>query len=114
MDNNTTVSQALSSRNLCYTLQISFRRFDNSVSFGKGWADYATGFGTLSDDGNFNYWFGNDNLYYLVQSGPMAIRFNMKYCGDDGLYTSTYNSFLVIKTRQLVAIFRPSGFAFCR
>jgi len=80
------------------------QQYNYGVNFGKGWADYASGFGTLSDDGNFDYWFGNDNLYYLIQSGPTAIRFNMKYCGDDGMFTSTYSSFTLGQASSNYAI----------
>jgi len=54
------------------------RRKDGSVDFGRGWDDYAHGFGTPNEE----HWLGNDNLATLTAAATYKLRVDLRVNGD--------------------------------
>lgn len=42
------------------------QRMDGSLNFNRTWQDYKTGFGSLNDKGEGEFWLGNDYLHFLT------------------------------------------------
>ncbi|KAI2536316.1 fibrinogen alpha chain isoform X1 [Homo sapiens] len=47
------------------------QRMDGSLNFNRTWQDYKRGFGSLNDEGEGEFWLGNDYLHLLTQRGSV-------------------------------------------
>ncbi|XP_003257911.2 fibrinogen alpha chain [Nomascus leucogenys] len=47
------------------------QRMDGSLNFNRTWQDYKRGFGSLNDEGEGEFWLGNDYLHLLTQTGSV-------------------------------------------
>ncbi|XP_060571509.1 fibrinogen-like protein 1 [Ruditapes philippinarum] len=66
------------------------KRIDGKINFTRRWDDYSFGFGNV----NSEYWFGNDNLYWMTHYKNYSIRFDMWDWEDNYAY-ALYDYFRV-------------------
>ena len=64
---------------------------DGSDFFNRSWAEFKVGF----DSTNGNYWFGNDRLSQLTQSGPYKLRFDLQSRRNSSWFWAEYSRVIV-------------------
>ncbi|XP_004606303.2 fibrinogen alpha chain [Sorex araneus] len=61
------------------------QRMDGSLNFNRTWQDYKRGFGSLNDQGEGNFWLGNDYLHLLTRKGS-TLRVELEDWAGRGAY----------------------------
>lgn len=66
------------------------RRYDDSISFNRGWSDYKYGFGFLRNE----FWIGNEKLAYLTNQRRYKLRIDLENIEGQSYYL-TYDNFRI-------------------
>lgn len=61
------------------------QRMNGSLNFNRTWQDYKRGFGSLNDQGEGNFWLGNDYLHLLTRKGS-TLRVELEDWAGRGAY----------------------------
>ncbi|CAK8681272.1 unnamed protein product [Clavelina lepadiformis] len=72
------------------------RRIDGTVSFQRGWDDYANGFGQI----NWEFWLGLDKIHEMTRGGGCRLKIELEDFDGDRAHAD-YSSFLVDSTENL-------------
>ncbi|KAL4675214.1 hypothetical protein H8957_008785 [Semnopithecus entellus] len=65
------------------------QRMDGSLNFNRTWQDYKRGFGSLNDEGEGEFWLGNDYLHLLTQRGSV-LRVELEDWAGNEAYAEYY------------------------
>nr|XP_003476871.1 fibrinogen alpha chain [Cavia porcellus] len=61
------------------------QRMDGSLNFNRTWQDYKRGFGSLNDQGEGEFWLGNDGVHLLTRKGSV-LRVELEDWAGEGAF----------------------------